>query len=80
MVLNQNYAKIIGNVEYNHGQLQYYLQPLCLRAGFKKKQLLIKEIVEKLLEKKVVTQDLAETNSHKTSEVGDWILNEKMKY
>ena len=48
--------------------------------GLENESLLIKKIVEKSLEKKVVTQDLAEMNSYTTSEVGDWISNEIMKY
>ena len=48
--------------------------------GLEKESSLIKKIVENSLDQKVVTQDLAETNSYSTSEVGDWISNEIMKY
>ena len=48
--------------------------------GLEKESSLIKKIVENSLDQKVVTQDLAETNSYTTSEVGDWISNEIMKY
>ena len=44
---------------------------LCTSTG--------RKTVEKSLEQKVVTQDLAETNSYTTSEVGDWISEEIMK-
>ena len=48
--------------------------------GLENESLLIKNIIGKLLEKKVVNQDLVETDSYTTSEVGDWISNEIMKY
>lgn len=48
--------------------------------GLEKESSLIKKIVENSLDQKIVTHDLAETNSYTTSEVGDWISNEIMKY
>lgn len=48
--------------------------------GLEKESSLIKKIVENSLDQKIVTHDLSETNSYTTSEVGDWISNEIMKY
>ena len=48
--------------------------------GLENESSLIKKMVEKSLAQKVVTQDLAAMNSYSTSEVGDWISNEIMKY
>jgi len=48
--------------------------------GLEKESSRIKKIVESSLEQKVVSQDLAEMNSYTTSEVGDWISNEIIKY
>ena len=50
------------------------------RVGFKKKNNYSSKNSRKIVRKKVVTQDLAEMNSHKTSAVGDLISNEIMKY
>ncbi|MEC7945646.1 MAG: hypothetical protein VXZ14_02185 [Bacteroidota bacterium] len=45
-----------------------------------KKRIVTQKNSRKIVRKKVVTQDLAEMNSHKTSAVGDLISNEIMKY
>ena len=53
---------------------------IMFRVGFKKKNNYSSKNSRKIVRKKVVTQDLAEMNSHKTSAVGDLISNEIMKY
>ncbi|MEC7936647.1 MAG: hypothetical protein VX147_01690 [Bacteroidota bacterium] len=51
------------------------------KSGFLKKRIVTyQKNSRKIVRKNVVTQDLAEVNSHKTSEEGDLISNEIMKY